>query len=70
MSFGMATATLAYVGPGPGLSLTWALVGLVGTVLSAVVAVLFWPVKRLLRRGRDGSDSQPGSPTPASERSG
>ncbi len=52
MAIGTLSATLAYIGPGPGLSMTWALIGLVGTVLSAVVALLFWPVKIMLRRLR------------------
>lgn len=53
-------AALAYIGPGPGLSMTWALVALVATVFSALFAVLFWPVRVLLRRMRsdsgDGAD--------------
>jgi hypothetical protein len=45
---------LAYVGPGPGLSLTWALVGLIATIVTAVFAVLFWPLRVLLRKIRGG----------------
>ncbi len=56
MTLGTFSLAFAYIGPGPGLSMTWALLALVGTVLSALVAVLFWPVKVMLRRLRDGSD--------------
>jgi H+/gluconate symporter-like permease len=48
------TGVLAYVGPGPGLSLTWALVGLIATIFTALFAVLFWPIRVLLRKIRGG----------------
>lgn len=46
------TAALAYVGPGAGLSLLgalWALIAAVGTALIFVVA---WPIRKMLRRRR------------------
>jgi membrane protein implicated in regulation of membrane protease activity len=46
------TAALAYVGPGAGLSLLgalWALLAAVGTALLFVIA---WPVRSMLRRRR------------------
>lgn len=64
MAIGTLSATLAYIGPGPGLSMTWALIGLVGTVLSALAALLFWPVKLMLRRLRA---SDPGAGEGAAE---
>lgn len=67
MGIATLSATLAYIGPGPGLSMTWALIGLVGTVLSAVAALLFWPVKVMLRRlrGDDTASTPDAAASPA-----
>mgnify|MGYP001461256798 CR=1 FL=1 len=40
----------AYVGPGLGAGAIGALVGVVGAVLLAVFAVVYYPIKRMLRR--------------------
>lgn len=46
----LPTAAFAYVGPGAGLSLLGALWALVAAIGTAVVFVVAWPVRRLLRR--------------------
>jgi hypothetical protein len=43
----------AYVGPGAGLSAIGTLVALVGAVLLAIVGFVWYPIKRLLRRGKE-----------------
>ena len=43
---------LAYVGPGPGLSMTWALWGPLATLFAAISAIALWPLRVLLRRLR------------------
>jgi hypothetical protein len=48
---------LAYVGPGPGLSMMWALLGLLVTILAAFSAIAVWPVRLLMRRWRRRADS-------------
>ncbi|MCA9265047.1 MAG: hypothetical protein KDA60_14405 [Planctomycetales bacterium] len=57
----LGSLPLAYVGPGPGLSMTWALLGLLATLFTAFAAVLFWPVRVALRklRGSNQSNSAP-----------
>jgi hypothetical protein len=45
-------APLAYVGPGPGLSMLGALIGLVATLAIALLAVALWPLRVLMRRLR------------------
>jgi hypothetical protein len=52
---------LAYVGPGPGLSMTAALLGLIVTILLALLAFFSWPLRVLLRkiRGPGDADSTP-----------
>ena len=45
-----ATPALAYIGPGAGITMLGALWGVVVAVALALGAVLFWPVRALLRR--------------------
>ena len=41
---------MAYIGPGAGITMLGALWGVVVAVLLAIGAVLFWPIRALLRR--------------------
>ena len=50
---GGSNDALAYVGPGAGVSLVGAFVGLCLAVLAAFGAILFWPLRRLVRRIRE-----------------
>ena len=45
-----ATPALAYIGPGAGITMLGALWGVVVAVALALGAVLFWPIRSLLRR--------------------
>ncbi|REK19380.1 MAG: hypothetical protein DWQ37_00845 [Planctomycetota bacterium] len=47
---------LGYIGPGAGLGLIGALVGLFLAVLRALGFVVFWPVRRLLRKSKMQAD--------------
>ena len=47
-----ASPALAYIGPGAGITMLGALWGVIVAVLLAVAAVLFWPIRALLRRRR------------------
>jgi hypothetical protein len=49
---------VAYIGPGPGLGMIGALIGLVVTVITAIGAVLLWPLRALLKKM--GDDEQEG----------
>ena len=40
----------AYIGPGAGITFIGALIGLVAAVLSAIGFILFWPIRRALKR--------------------
>jgi hypothetical protein len=46
-----ATPAFAYVGPGAGLSAIGALLALITGVILAFVGFIWYPVKRLLRKG-------------------
>ena len=53
---------LAYIGPGPGLSMIGVLIGLVATLLAAFWAVALWPLRALLRRRREGRQEEASQP--------
>jgi disulfide bond formation protein DsbB len=40
----------AYVGPGAGISVLGSLLGILATILVAIGAIVFWPVRKLLKR--------------------
>lgn len=52
-------AASAYIGPGMGAGALAAVVGVVGSILLAVFAVLWYPIKRMLK----GSKTKPASKT-------
>lgn len=56
----LSTPALAYIGPGAGITMLGALWGVIVAVVLALGAVLFWPIRALLRR-RKG----PAAPTTA-----
>ena len=49
----------AYIGPGAGLSAIGSLLALIGAVLLAIVGFVWYPVRRLLRRGKGGKGGTP-----------
>ncbi len=56
-------SALAYIGPGSGISLLGGLWGvLVGTVL-ALAAILFWPIRYMIRRMRARKNAEQPDPT-------
>ena len=60
LTVGLADTAAAYVGPGAGLSLLGAFWGLLLAVAAALGFVIFWPVRRMLRRKRaNGAAAQP-----------
>jgi hypothetical protein len=40
----------AYVGPGAGISVLGSLLGILATILVAIGAIIFWPVRKLMKR--------------------
>ena len=58
----VAEPAVAYVGPGAGLSLVGAFLGLLVAVLAAVGFVVLWPIRRMLRR-RAASSAQKAEPS-------
>lgn len=52
-----AAPVLAYVGPGLGAGTLGVIAGFIGSIFLALFAIIWYPVKRLLKRIR-GSDKQ------------
>jgi type VI protein secretion system component VasK len=53
----VSAPVLGYVGPGAGITMLAALWGVVVAIVLALGAVLFWPIRALLRR-RKGTPAQ------------
>ena len=58
------SSAAAYVGPGAGLSLIGAAVGLVLAILTALGFVLLWPFRRALKRRRSQPATSPADSKP------
>jgi hypothetical protein len=54
----MVGSLVAYIGPGPGLGMIGALIGLVVTVITAIGAVLLWPLRTLLKKMGDDVEEE------------
>jgi hypothetical protein len=58
-------AAMAYIGPGVGAGAIAAVLGVLGSIVLAIVAVLYYPIKRMLK-GRKAKTSKPsGGSNPA-----
>ncbi len=44
------SATLAYIGPGAGISVLGSLLSILATFFVAIGAIVFWPLRKLLKR--------------------
>ena len=45
-----ASPAFAYVGPGAGISVLGSLLGILATIIVAIGAIIFWPVRKFLKR--------------------
>ncbi len=49
----------AYVGPGLSAGAIGAVLGVIGAILLAIFAVVYYPVKRALRKRKDAKEGKP-----------
>jgi membrane protein implicated in regulation of membrane protease activity len=56
-----AGQALAYIGPGAGISVVGSLLSIVATFFVAIGAVLFWPVRKYLKRRKARREAQEGA---------
>jgi len=54
---------LAYIGPGAGISVLGSLLGILGTIVVAIGAILFWPIRRFLKRKKQRANAGDSAPT-------
>ena len=45
---------LAYIGPGAGISVLGSLLSILATIFVAIGAILFWPVRKFMKRRKAG----------------
>lgn len=56
---------LAYIGPGVGAGAFAAVLGVLGSIFLAIVAVLYYPIKRMMKRRKSKAAKKPGNSEPA-----
>lgn len=49
----LATTAQAYIGPGAGIPVLGSLIGIIVTIVVAIGAILFWPIRKMLKRGKN-----------------
>ena len=54
--FGLISAANAYIGPGLGLGTVGILIGILGSIILALIAVLWYPFKRVLKKIKKTKD--------------
>jgi len=52
-----ASPAFAYVGPGAGISVLGSLLGILATILVAIGAIIFWPVRKFMKRKKARAES-------------
>ena len=60
----LAAPAAAYVGPGPGLTMLGSLVGLVGSLLLALLMILAWPIRLYYKKMKAAKSQQSHDGTP------
>ncbi len=61
LSLLFSASSLAYVGPGAGISVLGSLLGILATIVLAIGAIIMWPLRKLLRR-RKAAAHDPAEP--------
>lgn len=61
----LPTAALAYIGPGIGAGAFAAVLGVLGSIILAIVGVIYYPIKRLLKGRKSKSAKSSGGGKPA-----
>ena len=52
----LGTPAMAYIGPGAGLGAIGTVIAVIGAVLLMIVGFVWYPLKRLLKRGKKSSE--------------
>jgi len=54
-------AAVAYIGPGAGISVLGSLLSILATIVVAIGAIIFWPVRKFMKRRKARCESPPGA---------
>jgi len=54
----ISPAAMAYIGPGAGIPILGSLIGVVVTVILVVSAILFWPIRKMLKNKKRKSNPE------------
>lgn len=46
----LVTPAVAYIGPGAGISVLGSVLGILATIFVAIGAIVFWPIRKFLKR--------------------
>lgn len=64
----LATPAAAYIGPGLGAGALATVLGVIGSFFLLIVAVVYYPIKRMLKRGKSKTPAATASKTDASSK--
>jgi hypothetical protein len=53
----ISTTASAYIGPGAGISVLGSLLGILGTIVVAIGAIVLWPVRKLMKRRKQSKQA-------------
>jgi heme A synthase len=59
----LAGSAMAYIGPGAGISVLGSLLGILTTILVAIAAIIFWPLRKFMKRRKARRNSLPDADT-------
>ena len=54
---------VAYIGPGAGISVLGSLLGILATIFVTIGAIIFWPVRKYMKRRKARQESRRGTET-------
>jgi hypothetical protein len=63
----VSPAALAYIGPGAGISVLGSLLGILGTIVLAIGAIVLWPLRKLIKRRKQARQAADNATTRVNE---
>jgi len=53
----VSTTASAYIGPGAGISVLGSLLGILGTIVVAIGAIVLWPIRKVMKRRKQSKQA-------------
>ncbi len=54
----LSSQAFAYIGPGAGIPIIGSLLGMVVTVVLVIAAILFWPIRKILKKKKKNQNKR------------